>query len=191
MITVAKDGSGQFTSLQAAVDSLPAFSGGPVREILVRAGTYCERVIVNKDAVLIRGEDPERTVVTWSSYALEIHPDGTERTTFRSWTMMVNADDVTVENLCVRNDAGDGTVVGQAVAVYAAGDRGVWRNCRLVAHQDTLYCGPLRTPDVVEDLGERQGRAEQAPRVQDGHPSHSRQYFERCFIQGRSEEHTV
>ena len=183
-ITVAADGSGQFTSLQAAVDSLPADSGGKVREIRIRKGIYRGRVVVNKDDLLIRGEDPEETVLTWSSYALEIHPDGTERTTFRSWTLMVNADHVEVENLCVRNEAGDGTVVGQAVAVYAAGDRGVWRNCRFLAHQDTLYCGPLRTPDVVADLGDRQGRAEQVPRVQDGHPSRSRQYFERCHIQG-------
>ena len=184
MIIVAKDGSGQFSSLQAAVDALPAEAGDEIREIFVRKGVYHERVIVNKNRVRIAGEDPEETVLTWSSYALEIHPDGTERTTFRSWTLMVNADDVTVENLCVRNDAGDGTVVGQAVAVYAAGDRDFWRNCRFVAHQDTLYCGPVRIPDVAAELGDRQGTAEQVPLVQDGHPSRSRQYFERCYIQG-------
>ena len=184
MIIVAQDGSGQFDSIQAAVDAIPAEAGAGDRTILIRRGVYRERVIVNRDGVRLTGEDPEETVITWSSFALETHPDGTERTTFRSWTMMVNADDVTVENLTVRNDAGDGRDVGQAVAVYAAGDRGVWRGCRLIAHQDTLYCGPLRTPDVTADLGGRQGRAEQAPLVQDGHPSRSRQYFENCYIRG-------
>ena len=184
MIIVAKDGSGQFTEIQAAIDALPAESGGETREIRIRKGIYRERVAVYRDHVRLVGEDPENTVITWSSFALEMHPDGTERTTFRSWTMMVNAPDVEVENLCIRNDAGRGTEVGQAVAVYAAGDRGVWRNCRLIAHQDTLYCGPLRIPDVVADLGGRAGRAEQVPLVQDGHPSHSRQYFENCYVQG-------
>ena len=184
MITVARDGSGDYTEIQAAVDALPPEAHGAWREIRIRKGVYHERVIVNRDRVRLVGEDAAETVLTWSSYALETHPDGTERTTFRSWTLMVNAEDVEVENLTIRNDAGDGTVVGQAVAVYAAGDRGIWRNCRLIAHQDTLYCGPLRIPDVVADLGERQGRAEQVPLVQDGHPSHSRQYFERCWLQG-------
>ncbi len=184
MWIVAKDGSGQFTEIQAAIDALDPESGGKTREILIRKGVYRERVAVYRDHVRLVGEDPEETVLTWSSSARETHPDGTERTTFRSWTLMVNAADVEVENLCVRNDAGPGSEVGQAVAVYAAGDRGVWRNCRLIAHQDTLYCGPLRIPDVVADLGERAGGAEQVPLVQDGHPSHSRQYFENCYIQG-------
>ena len=183
-IIVAQDGSGQYTSLQAAVDALPEEPSAGQHLILVRKGIYRERVIVNRDHVRILGEDPEETVLTWSSYALEMHPDGTERTTFRSWTLMINADDVEVENLCIRNDAGDGRTVGQAVAVYAAGDRGIWRNCRMIAHQDTLYCGPLRIPDVVADLGARQGRAEQVPLVQDGHLSRSRQYFENCYIRG-------
>ena len=183
-IIVAKDGSGQFRSIQAAVDSLPEEWDGEPRRILIRKGTYRERVAVHRDHVCLRGESAEDTVVTWSSYALEIHPDGTERTTFRSWTMMVCGNDVEVENLTVRNDAGDGRTVGQAVAVYAAGDRGIWRGCRMIAHQDTLYCGPLRIPDVVEDLEGRTGRAEQVPLVQDGHPSRSRQYFEKCHIQG-------
>ncbi len=184
MITVAKDGSGDFTSLQAAVDSLPEACGKEKRTIFVKKGVYPERVAVNRDRVRILGEDPLETVLTHSSHATQIHPDGTERTTFRSWTMLVNGDDVEVEGLCIRNDAGDGSVVGQAVAVYAAGDRGIWRNCRLIAHQDTLYCGPVRIPDVEEDLFPRGGKAERAERVQDGHPSHSRQYFENCYIRG-------
>ena len=184
MIIVAKDGSGAFSTIQAAIDALPADPREGDRKVFVRKGIYHERVIVNKEGACLVGEDAAETILTWSSFALELHPDGTERTTFRSWTLMVNAADVTVENLTIRNDAGDGREVGQAVAVYAAGDRGLWRGCRMIAHQDTLYCGPLRIPDVVADLGDRQGTAEQVPLVQDGHPSHSRQYFERCYIEG-------
>ncbi len=184
MLIVAADGSGDYTGIQAAVDAVPAEAGDEDRTILIRRGVYRERVIVNRSRLRLVGEDAEGTVLAWSSCAKETHPDGTERTTFRSWTLMVNADDVTVENLTITNDAGDGRKVGQAVAVYAAGDRGVWRGCRMIAHQDTLYCGPVRIPDVEADLGKRQGCAEKAPRVQDGHPSRSRQYFRDCLIQG-------
>ena len=86
--------------------------------------------------------------------------------------------------MTIRNDAGDGRKVGQAVAVYAAGDRGTWRGCNLIAHQDTLFCGPIRLPNVKEDIGNRTGCAEETLRVEDGPLTRSRQYFEDCLIRG-------
>ena len=183
MITVARDGSGDFGSIQAAVDALPEASGEP-RTILVRAGEYREKVTVHRDNVVLRGEGRERTVLTWNGCAKDQYPDGTEKGTFLSATLMVTGKNVTVEDMAVRNDAGDGREAGQAVAVYAAGDRGVWRNCDLIAHQDTLFCGPVRLPNVREDIGDRTGCAEQAYRVEDGPLTYSRQYFENCLIRG-------
>ena len=144
---VATDGSGDFTSLQAAVDA-----AAPGDEILVKPGVYRERVVVHRDGLRITGEDG--AVLTGSGCAKDQYPDGTEKGTFLSATLLVLGDDVTVENLTVRNDAGDGRVVGQAVAVYAAGDRGVWRGCRFIAHQDTLFCGPVQ-PSVLEEIAPR------------------------------------
>ena len=184
MIVVAKDGSGDFTGIQEAVDALPEAVGDVPSLIKICPGIYREKVVIHRDSVRIIGEDPETTVVTWSACAKDLHEDGTEKTTFLSATLMTTGRDIEIESLTVRNDAGDGRVVGQAVAVYAAGDRGIWRNCRFIAHQDTLYCGPLRTPDVVKDIGTRHGCAEVYPLVQDGPLTSSRQYFEDCFIQG-------
>ena len=182
-LVVAGDGSGDYTGLQAAVDAVP--EGNRQRtDILIRKGVYDEKVVVHRDHIRIIGEDRDSTVLTGHACAKDLHPDGSEKTTFLSATLMVTGRDVEVENLTVRNDAGDGRVVGQAVAVYAAGDRGVWRGCRLTAHQDTLYCGPLRIPDVVRDIGERTGCAERYPLVQDGPLTESRQYFEDCLIEG-------
>jgi len=180
MVIVAKDGSGDYTGLQAAVDHLPE-SGG---EILLRRGEYREKVVIHKNNVRLAGEDRERTVIAWNGCAKDRYPDGTDKGTFLSATFMTTGRNITVENLTIANDAGDGRAVGQAVAVYAAGDRGVWRNCSLIAHQDTLFCGPVRLPNVKEDIGERAGCAEQVLRVEDGHPTHSRQYFEHCLIRG-------
>ena len=179
MIVAAKDGSGDFISLQEAIDA--AADGA---EILVKPGLYEERVVAHRNDLHIIGEDPETTVITARACAKDLHPDGTEKTTFLSATFMTTGHGITVENLTIRNDAGDGSVVGQAVAVYAAGDLGVWKNCRFIAHQDTLYCGPLRIPDVIDDIAPRDGDAERFPLVQNGPFCRSRQVFERCFIRG-------
>ena len=183
LIVVAEDGSGDFSSLQAAVDSIPGTADGETR-ILLRAGEYREKVVIHRDRVRLTGEDRDRTVLTWNGCAKDLYADGTEKGTFLSSTLMITGDDVTVENLTVRNDAGDGRDVGQAVAVYAAGDRGIWRNCTLDAHQDTLFCGPVRLPNVKDDIGDRHGRAEAFLRVEDGPLTRSRQYFEHCTIRG-------
>ena len=182
MIIVAKDGSGDFTTIQAAVDAVPG--GGRKPEIiLLRMDTYTERVVVNKDNVRIVGEARDRTVITWSACAKDQNPDGSERGTFLSFSVLVTGRNVEFENLTIRNDAGDGRDVGQAVAVYAAGDRGVWRNVRMIASQDTLFCGPLM-PKVEADILPRISHAECVESCGDCPVTASRQYFEDCFIQG-------
>ena len=97
--------------------------------------------------------------------------------------MLITGKNVEVENLTIRNDAGDGRDVGQAVAVYAAGDRCTFRNCRLIGSQDTLFCGPLM-PKVEKDILPRKSTAECVESVGDSPLTHARQYFEDCYIQG-------
>ena len=181
-IIVAKDGSGDYTSLQAAVDAIPEEEEG-VR-IFMRNGEYREKTVIHRNGVHLTGEDRERTVLAWNGCAKDLYEDGSEKGTFLSSTLMITGRDVTVENMTIRNDAGDGRKVGQAVAVYAAGDRGTWRGCNLIAHQDTLFCGPIRLPNVKEDIGNRTGCAEETLRVEDGPLTRSRQYFEDCLIRG-------
>ncbi|MCR4882136.1 MAG: hypothetical protein K6A68_01065 [Clostridiales bacterium] len=182
MIIVSKDGSGDYTSIQDAIDSVKDADRNPTI-ILVRMNEYRERVIVNKDNIRIVGEARDRTVITWSACAKDQDPEGRERGTFLSFTMLVTGHNVGVENLTIRNDAGDGRKVGQAMAVYAAGDRGVWRNCRLMAAQDTLFCGPVM-PKVEKEILPRISHAECVESVGDSGITHGRQYFEDCWIQG-------
>ena len=181
MYIIAKDGSGDFTSIQAAIDAVPMGNRAPTI-LLVRMDTYEERVIVNKDNLRIIGEARDRTIITHSGCAMDLDENGNAKGTFLSYTFLVTGNNVEVENITIRNDAGDGRKVGQAVAVYAAGDRGMWRNVRMIASQDTLFCGPTM-PKVAKDA---------LPRlIPDGVISVgdcplvlSRQYFENCFIQG-------
>lgn len=179
---VSRDGAGDFATIQAAVDAVQA--AAPERaEIFVKNGEYRERVVLNAPGLRLVGESARGVVITWSARAKDTFPDGTEKGTFLSFTLLTAAPDITVESLTVRNDAGDGRLAGQAVAVYAAGDRGVWRDCRLIACQDTLFCGPLM-PKVKAEVAPRACDAECVPFVGDCPPTRSRQYFESCFIQG-------
>lgn len=177
IIIVAKDGTGDCISVQDAVDR--AVEGDV---IYVRSGVYEGRVIINKDMLTLRGEDAGNCIITASGCAKDRDENGKEKGTFLSWTLLVTGNDVLVRDITVRNDAGDGSIAGQAVAVYAAGDRDIWKNVRMIAHQDTLFCGPTMpkvqkdalpwsVPAGVESVGD-------CPVV------HSRQYFENCFIQG-------
>ena len=183
MYIIAPDGSGDFTTIQAAIDALPEYSGRAPRILIVRMGEYHERVVINKDNVRLVGEARDRTIITHSASAKDLNPDGTERKTFLSFTLLCAGRNIELENLTIRNDAGDGRAVGQAVALYAAGDRGVFRNCRLIAHQDTLFCGPVMD-NVLQDIAPRATDAERVPSVGDCPVTRGRQYFEDCFIQG-------
>ena len=66
MYIIAKDGSGDFTSVQQAVDAIPGGGSAPTI-LLVRMGVYMERVTVHKDNVRIIGEARDRTVLTYSA----------------------------------------------------------------------------------------------------------------------------
>ena len=175
-IVVAPEG-GDYRALQAAIDAAE-----PGDEIRIRPGTYRERVVIHKNSLRILAE--EGAVLTGSGCAKDRYPDGNEKGTFLSATLLVLGHDVTVENLTVRNDAGDGRTVGQAVAVYAAGDQGVWRNCRLIAHQDTLFCGPVMESVLREIAPRRCPGVETKPAVNECDETRSRQYFEGCEIRG-------
>ncbi len=181
MIIVARDGSGDFTSIQAAVDAAPRFAKDPVI-IFLRMDTYEERVIIDKDNIRLVGELPERTVITWSACAKDTDEDGNPKGTFLSYTVLVTGTNVEIDNLTIRNDAGDGRDVGQAVALYAAGERFVCRHVRLVAHQDTLLCAPLTAVTAKDALP--RVLPSYVENVADCPPVFLRQYFEHCHIQG-------
>ena len=135
---VAQDGSGQFRTIQEAVARIA--TGTPERPatIYVRRGVYRELVYVQREKRHVRliGEDPEETVLVYGLHAGMKGLDGAPIGTFRTATLHLDADDFTVENLTIRNDAGP---VGQALAVAVHGDRVLFRNSRLLGHQDTLF----------------------------------------------------
>jgi len=135
---VAADGSGQFTTVQAAIDAAPQLSRpSPPWIIRVREGTYRERIYVQREKRFVRlvGDDPERTVIAFDLYAKVTGPDGRPIGTFLTPTAWIDADDFSIDNLTIANTAGP---KGQALALRVDGDRDVFRNCRFLGWQDTI-----------------------------------------------------
>jgi pectinesterase len=135
---VAKDGSGQFATIQEAMARIAMGTPDRPATIHVRRGVYRELVYAQREKRYVRliGEDPESTVLVYGLHAGMKGLDGEPIGTFRTPTLYVDADDFTVENMTIRNDAGP---VGQAVAVAVHGDRVLFRNCRFQGHQDTVF----------------------------------------------------
>jgi pectinesterase len=114
--TVAADGSGMYTTVQAAIDAVPGGNPSPVT-ITVAPGTYREIVTVpsNKPYITLRGlgRSPDSTVIVNNRSAGEYGTTG-------SSTMFVHGHDFTARNLTIANDFDESTATsgGQAVALY-------------------------------------------------------------------------
>ncbi|HET7625545.1 MAG TPA: pectinesterase family protein [Verrucomicrobiae bacterium] len=150
---VAQDGSAPFHSVQAAIMSVPmGFSTNRVL-IHIKPGTYKERIYVQREKRFFHliGEDPEKTVLTFDLSANLPAPGGGKLGTFRTPSTTIDAEDFTAENVTFENSAG---AVGQALAIAVNGDRCVFRNCRFLGWQDTMFL------------------------------NRGRQYFENCYIAG-------
>ena len=91
----------------------------------------------------------ENKTFTGSNYAKETMPDGSKRGTFRSYSVLVDGDNVTFRNCVFENTAGRGCDVGQAIALYIDGDGIVLENCTLRGHQDTLFLAPLPDKEII------------------------------------------
>ena len=91
----------------------------------------------------------ENKVFSASHYAREIHEDGQKRGTFRSYTVLVDGDNVTFRGCTFENLAGKGADVGQALALYLDGDNITLENCILLGHQDTLFLAPLPEKEII------------------------------------------
>jgi len=152
--TVAPNGSAKYKSIQDAINAAPQLtSADKAWTILVRAGTYNELVYVQREKRFIRliGEDAAKTIITYDLNANMKGVDGRIISTFRTPTVVIDADDFTCEGLTFENSAGR---VGQALAIRIDGDRDVFRDCRFLGYQDTIFS------------------------------NRGRHYFENCYIAG-------
>ncbi|GAA4443055.1 hypothetical protein GCM10023188_43510 [Pontibacter saemangeumensis] len=154
---VAKDGSGDFKTVQEAINAVPDFRKNPTT-IYIKNGVYKEKLTLpaSKTAVKFVGEDVRKTILTNDDYASKKNRFGEEMGTTGSTGFYVFGDEFAAENITFENSAGP---VGQAVAVRVDGDKVMFTNCRFLGNQDTLY----------------------------PHGEKSRQYYKNCYIEGTTD----
>ena len=150
---VAKDGSGDFFTVQEAINAVPDFRKEGRTTIYIRKGVYKEKLIIPASKINVSLIGAEGAVISGDDYANKPNRFGENMSTSGSASCYIYAPDLICENLTFENTAGR---VGQAVACFVAGDRVIFRNCRFLGNQDTLY-----------NFGK-----------------HCRQYFEDCYIEG-------
>ncbi len=161
--TVAQDGSGDFKTIQEAVNAVRDLSQQQVI-INIKPGTYHEKLVIPswKTKISLIGEDKAHTIITNSDYSGKANSGGKDAfgkdkfTTYTTYTILVQGNDFVAKNLTIENASGG---VGQAVALHIEGDRCVVKNCNLLGNQDTLYAAT----------------------------ENSRQYYKDCFIQGTTD----
>jgi pectinesterase len=154
---VARDSSGNFRTIQEAVSACRDYAERQYF-IFVKNGVYNEKLLIPtwKTHITIVGQDVDSTVITCNDYSGKTDSLGKKFNTFTSYTCMVAGNNIVFENITFVNSAGR---VGQAVALHVEGDRCVFRNCKLVGNQDTLFAS-----------GEN-----------------SRQYYVGCIIEGTTD----
>jgi pectinesterase len=158
VITVAQDGSGNYKTVQSALNAIPA--GNKKQYIIfIRNGVYKEKLFLDstKTNVTLTGEDKFNTILTYDDHTGKVSPKGDSINTRTSWSFLIKADHFTAIDISFQNDAG--FTAGQAVAVESDGDKAIFRNCRFIGNQDVLFTNN----------------------------DSSRQYFESCYIEGTTD----
>lgn len=178
MIHIAQDGSGDFPTIEQALKAIreAAPDAAGRKTLFVHRGIYRERLTIETPYVTLLGEADGSSVITGNLSARMTASDGGPLRTFRTWSCFIDTHDFTARNITFENSAGKGTDVGQALALYADGDRLFFDGCRFLGGQDTLFTAPL-PPEEIEPGGFI-GPKQNAPRISGRH------FYKNCYIEG-------
>ena len=156
--TVSQDGSGNYKTVQAALDAIPVNNKQRIT-IYIKKGTYQEKLHLDstKDFVTLVGEDKFKTILTYNDHTGKVAPSGEIINTRTSWSFIIKGNDFYAESITFDNNAG--FTAGQAVAVEVQGDRASFVNCRFTGNQDVLFTSS----------------------------DNSRQYYRQCYIEGTTD----
>ena len=137
-ITVAQDGSGDYKTVQAALNAVPEGNDKRVT-IYIKRGTYKEVIIVDatKNFIQLSGEDKMTTILTYNNHAGTVMPNGDTLNTWTCASFFVYGNDFSATNVTFENNAG--FTAGQAVALRVEGNRASFINCRMIGNQDVLF----------------------------------------------------
>ena len=138
-VIVAADGTGDYRSVAEAINKT---NSAKYKIFHIRPGVYYEKIKVNKSKVILYGDNPETTILTYDDYSgRPLNSTGTSTVgTQDSASFTANAADFMAINITFENTHKNNTGSGdQAVAVAVMDDRAAFYNCRLLGYQDTFY----------------------------------------------------
>ena len=131
-ILVSADGTGDFVTVQGAVDSVTTGNTTPTL-ITINNGRYYEIVnIKSKHNLTLRGQSRNGTVVGYANNA-NLQPG----THFRM-AMKINANDIALDNLTLTNFTVAGGSQAEALMLESNAKRFIFNNCNLGSFQDTF-----------------------------------------------------
>lgn len=145
---VAADGSGDFFCVQEAINAVPDFRKNQRTTILIRKGTYKEKLIIPESKINVSLIGETGTVLTNDDFANKKNVFGENMGTSGSSSCYIYAPDFYAENITFENSSGP---VGQAVACFVSADRAHFKNCRFLGFQDTLYTYSKQSRQYYED----------------------------------------
>jgi len=125
----------------------------PGDTIFLKNGIYNEKIIIRVDDLTIIGESQDKTIIINKDYYHKIMPDYNECNTFRTYSVYIGSNNVSISNLTIRNAATPSNVYGQAVALHVQGDKFECKDCVIESAQDTLFTGPLPSDLCVRHQG--------------------------------------
>lgn len=176
MVRVGKGNQCDFATIQEAVDFIEQQVERKeiTKTIEIEEGVYQERVRIQRSNVRLVGKGKVKVIA--GSFAREKDELGQDIGTFATATLFLGGQNYYLENLMIENNAGQGSEVGQAVAVYAHCDKAIFKDCVFLGHQDTLCTGPL--PPFQKD-----GTAFGGIPIKHYYPNY-RQLYVNCRIEG-------
>lgn len=166
IIIVDKDGRGDFTYIQDAIDSVPIDNKGVM--IVVLEGTYYEKLVINKPNITLLGEPKKNVDIMFDDYKKEGFTGGAVSTMA---TLRVVAPGFSAENLIFVNMGINEPTAEQAVCCYISADRVQFHHCGFLGKGDSMIIAPLPL-QVIDRSAEGQLAGL------------GRQYFRACYIEG-------
>ncbi len=156
--TVAQDGSGDYKTVQSALNAIPLKNKQAIT-IFIKNGIYIEKLFLDSSKLFVTliGEDKFKTILTYNDHTGKLSAQGDTINTRTSFSFLIKADNFSATNITFQNDAG--FTAGQAVAVESDGDKAVFKNCRFIGNQDVLFTNSAS----------------------------SRQYYKDCYIEGTTD----
>ena len=116
--------------------------------LYLKNGIYDKKIEIETSNITIIGESKENTIITNMDYFHKTMEDFNECNTFRTYTLYIGGDNVTISNITIENRSIPSHIYGQAVSLYVDGDNFKCENSIIRSAQDTLFTGPL-PPDLI------------------------------------------